>query len=173
MRDRGRPSAQAYEQELAETVGTGTDRWLTEIRLAVIGIIVGIALGAADIALSVSGWEAALVAGLGSALVFTLLLWRLRPRARTRTESSNDDLRRIGRELAHVRDALADDPRGPLRELLETLQSELERLEKELERAWNDLFVTTESRDRVSLLRAYEGELHELTAEIRCRRADA
>lgn len=173
MRDREYRPAASSEQELARFVGTGTDRWLTEIRLAVIGIAVGVALGAADLALSVAGWEVALAAGLGSALVFVALLWWLRPRARTRTESSNDDLRRIGRELAQVRDALADDPRGPLRELLETLQSELERLQRELERAWNDLFVTTESPDRVRLLRTYEGELHELTAEIRCRRAAA
>jgi hypothetical protein len=173
VRDRDHPHAPAYEQELAATVGTGADRWLTEIRLAVIGIIISIALGAAGIALSVAGWEVALAAGLGSALVFSVLLWWLRPRARTRTESSNDDLRRIGRELAQVRDALADDPRGPLRELLERLQSELERLQRDLERAWNDLFVTTESPNRVRLLRTYDGQLHELTAEIRCRRTKA
>jgi uncharacterized membrane protein YfbV (UPF0208 family) len=167
------PPADDYEQELVQTVGSGTDRWLTELRLAVIGIIISVALGAADIALSLSTWQVALAAGVACTLVFAGLLWRLRPRARTRREPANDDLRRIGRELAQVRDALADDPRGPLRELLETLQSEIERLQKDLERAWNDLFVETASADRVKLLRTYEGEVHELTAELRCRRAGA
>jgi hypothetical protein len=173
VRDREHPHAAAYEQELAATVGSGTQRWLTEMRLAVIGIVISVALGAADIALSLSGWEVALAVGLGSTLFFVALLWRLRPRARARAESSDDDLRRVGRQLAQVRDALADDPRGPLRELLDTLQSELERLARDLERAWNDLFVETASADRVRLLRAYEGDLRELTAEIRCRRANA
>jgi hypothetical protein len=80
MRDRERPGARAYEQELARSVGTGTDRWLTELRLAVLGIIVSVGLGAADIGLTAGGWAVALTAGLGSALVFLLLLWWLRPR---------------------------------------------------------------------------------------------
>jgi hypothetical protein len=79
-RVRDRP--QAYEQELAEAVGGATDRWLTEVRLAVIGIAISVGLGAADIALGVGGWEVALAAGLGSTLVFMGLLWRLRPRPR-------------------------------------------------------------------------------------------
>lgn len=78
MRDR----PQAYEHELAEAVGTSTERWLTEMRLAVVGIAISVGLGAADIALGVGGWEVALAAGLGSTLVFMGLLWRLRPRRR-------------------------------------------------------------------------------------------
>jgi hypothetical protein len=74
-----RQSGQAYEQELAETV-TGSDRWLTELRLAILGIVISVGLGAADIALSLSGWEVALAVGLGSTVVFTALLWWLRPR---------------------------------------------------------------------------------------------
>ena len=80
MRDRERPHPRAYEQELARSVDTGTDRWLTELRLAVLGIIVSIALGAADIGLTAVGWAVALAAGLGSALVFLAILWWLRPR---------------------------------------------------------------------------------------------
>jgi hypothetical protein len=74
-----RQSGQAYEHELAETV-TGSDRWLTELRLAIVGIVFSVGLGAADIALSLSGWEVALAVGLGSTVVFTALLWWLRPR---------------------------------------------------------------------------------------------
>jgi hypothetical protein len=79
VRDREGPPARAYEQELAEAVATSTDRWLAELRLAVIGIAISVGLGAADIALT-AGWGAALAAGVGSTLVFIALLWRLRPR---------------------------------------------------------------------------------------------
>ena len=79
-RVRDRP--QAYEQELAEAVGSATDRWLAEVRLAVVGIAISVGLGAADIALGVGGWKVALAAGLGSTLAFIGLLWRLRPRPR-------------------------------------------------------------------------------------------
>lgn len=72
-------AGRAYEQELTTTI-TGSDRWLTELRLAVIGIIISVGLGAADIGLSAGGWLAALIAGVGSVLVFGALLWWLRPR---------------------------------------------------------------------------------------------
>lgn len=74
------PPGRTYEQELAETVATGTERWLAELRLAVVGIAVSVGLGAADIALDAGGWAVALAAGIGSTLVFLALLWRLRPR---------------------------------------------------------------------------------------------
>jgi hypothetical protein len=78
---RGRePPGREYEQELAETIGTGTERWLAELRLAVVGIALSVGLGAADIALAAGGWGVALAAGLGSTLVFLAILWRLRPR---------------------------------------------------------------------------------------------
>jgi hypothetical protein len=52
----------------------------TELRLAVLGIIVSVGLGAADIGLTAGGWAVALTAGLGNALVFLAILWWLRPR---------------------------------------------------------------------------------------------
>ena len=95
MRDR----PQAYEHELAEAVGTSTERWLTEMRLAVVGIAISVGLGAADIALGLGGWEVALAAGLGSTLVFVGLLWRLRPRALTR-QTARMGLLRVSAALA-------------------------------------------------------------------------
>ncbi len=80
------PDAHGYEQELAETIGTSTERWLAELRLAVIGIVVSIGLGAADIGLSAGGWAAALAAGVGSVVIFVGVLWRLRPRSPERRE---------------------------------------------------------------------------------------
>jgi hypothetical protein len=56
VRDREHPHAPAYEQQLVATVGSGTERWLTELRLVVI------------------------VVGVASTLVFVGLLWRLLPR---------------------------------------------------------------------------------------------
>jgi hypothetical protein len=79
---RGPPTGRSYEQELSETVSTGADRWLAELRLAVIGIIISVGLGAADIGLSAGGWIAALVAGMASVVVVTALFWWLRPRRR-------------------------------------------------------------------------------------------
>jgi hypothetical protein len=79
-----RPSrtGRAYERELTEAVGSSADRWLAELRLAVLGIIISVGLGAADIGLSAGGWMAALVAGVGSVVVCTGLVWWLRPRRR-------------------------------------------------------------------------------------------
>jgi hypothetical protein len=71
-----------YERELAEAVGSDADRWLAELRLAVIGIIISVGLGAADIGLSAGGWMAALVAGVGSMVVCVGLFWWRRPRKR-------------------------------------------------------------------------------------------
>jgi hypothetical protein len=48
----------------------------------VIGIIISVGLGAADIGLSAGGWIAALVAGMASVVVVTALFWGLRPRRR-------------------------------------------------------------------------------------------
>jgi hypothetical protein len=76
------PPGRAYEQELGEAISSGTDRWLAELRLAVVGIIISVGIGAADIGLSAGGWTAALAAGIGSVLVLIALLWRLRPRKR-------------------------------------------------------------------------------------------
>lgn len=76
------PPRRAYEHELAETISSGTDRWLAELRLAVVGIIISVGIGAADIGLSAGGWAAALAAGIGSVLVLIALLWWLRPRTR-------------------------------------------------------------------------------------------
>ena len=75
-------TGRAYEHELAEAVSSGADRWLAELRLAVIGIIISVGLGAADIGLSAGGWIVALIAGLGSVVVCIGLLWWLRPRRR-------------------------------------------------------------------------------------------
>jgi hypothetical protein len=61
---------------------TGSDRWLTELRLALLGIILSVGIGAADIGLQVGGWVAGLVAGVGSVLVLGAVLWRIRPRER-------------------------------------------------------------------------------------------
>jgi hypothetical protein len=76
------PPGRAYERELAETISSGADRWLAELRLAVVGIVISVGIGAADIGLSAGGWTAALAAGVGSVLVLIALLWWLRPRRR-------------------------------------------------------------------------------------------
>ena len=172
MRDRKHPSAAVYEQELAETVGTGTERWLTELRLAVIGIIIGVGIGAADIGLSAGGWVAALAAGVGSVLVLLVLFWRLRPRAATRREGIDDDLHRIGDELARIRAELGQE-RDPLREILDHLAAAAEALAEYMDRLWEENYLATDSTGALRSLRAYDHELHELTAEIRCRRAKA
>ena len=74
----------AYERELAATIGAGTERWLTELRLALFGIIAGVGIGAADIGLSAGGWVGGLVAGIGSVVILVAILWRLRPRGPAR-----------------------------------------------------------------------------------------
>jgi hypothetical protein len=68
-----------YEQELTATIKTGAERWLTELRLALVGIILSVGIGAADIGLSVGGWVGGLVAGVGSVVVLSAVLWRTRP----------------------------------------------------------------------------------------------
>jgi hypothetical protein len=69
-----------YEHELTEAISSGADRWLAELRLAVVGILISVGLGAADIGLTAGGWFAALVAGAGSVVVCVVLFWWLRPR---------------------------------------------------------------------------------------------
>jgi hypothetical protein len=80
MADRRQPPGRAYEEELTATVTTGAERWLTELRLALIGIIVSVGIGAADIGLQVGGWVGGLAAGVGSVVVLLAVLWRARPR---------------------------------------------------------------------------------------------
>ena len=167
MRDHEHPHAPAYERELAETVGSGTERWLTELRLAVIGIIISVALGAADIALSLSGWEVALLAGLASTLVFVALLWRLRPQTPERQRSLDDDLHRLGQELADLR-AAVDAESNPARELLEGLAAVAEELAKYADRIADEAYLATDEGDVLRRLREYDRQLAEFTAEIRC-----
>jgi hypothetical protein len=71
----------AYEDELAASVKTGAERWLTELRLAMFGIIISVGIGAADIGLQVGGWAGGLAAGFGSVGILVAVLWRLRPTA--------------------------------------------------------------------------------------------
>jgi hypothetical protein len=80
MADPRQPPGRTYEEELAATVTTGAARWLAELRLAVLGIIVSVGIGAADIGLQAGGWMGALAAGVGSVVVLIAVLWRIRPR---------------------------------------------------------------------------------------------
>jgi hypothetical protein len=80
MADPRQPPGSAYEEELTAVVTTGAERWLAELRLAVLGIILSVGIGAADIGLQVGGWVGGLVAGGGSVIVLGALLWRNRPR---------------------------------------------------------------------------------------------
>ena len=48
-----------------------------------------------------------------------------------------------------------------------------EVLARDADRIAEEAFLTTESGDVLRRLREYDGRLHELTAEIRCRRAKA
>ena len=77
--DPRQPPGRRYEEQLTATV-TGAERWLAELRLAVLGIILSVAIGAADIGLQVGGWVGALAAGVGSVVVLIAILWRARPR---------------------------------------------------------------------------------------------
>jgi hypothetical protein len=74
------PPSLKYEQELTATMRTGSERWLTELRLALLGIILSVGVGAADIGLQAGGWVGGLVAGVGSVLVLGAVLWGIRPR---------------------------------------------------------------------------------------------
>jgi hypothetical protein len=165
-------SSRAYEQELVETVGSGTERWLTEIRLAIIGIIISVGLGAADIALSLSGWEVALAVGVISTLAFVALLWHLRPRASRGRTPADEDLRYVEAELGRIRDELEQE-REPLRELLDSLAAAADALSAYMERIYEESYLATDSSGTLRRLRAYDGRLYELTAEIRCRKAKA
>ena len=164
------PPGRAYEHELVDTVSAASDRWLTELRLAVIGIIISVGIGAADIGLSAGGWAVALAAGVGSVVLLVALLWRLRPRARRRSEATDDGLRGVGRELADLRASLDANP-NPLRELLDAFAAAAEVIAEHLDRIAEEAYISTESGETLRRVRAYDAELHELTAEIRCLRA--
>ena len=82
MADPRHPPSRGYEEELTATVGAGGERWLTELRLAIFGIIISVGIGAADIGLQVGGWVGGLVGGIGSVVVLVAILWGLRPTSR-------------------------------------------------------------------------------------------
>ena len=161
-----------YEQELAVTVGTGTERWLTELRLAIIGIILSVALGAADIALSLSTWEVALVVGVASTLVFTAVLWRLRPRPRAGGASLDRELDSLDAEIADLRAAVDAEP-SPLGVMLDAWAEALEKMAEHADRIAEEAYLTTDSGSALRRLRDYDRDLSELTAVIRCRRKSA
>jgi hypothetical protein len=70
------------EEELTATVKSGAERWLTELRLAIFGIIISVGIGAADIGLQAGGWVGGLAAGVGSVVVLIAILWAARPTPR-------------------------------------------------------------------------------------------
>ena len=82
MADPRRPPSRVYEEELTATVKAGGERWLTELRLAIFGIIISVGIGAADIGLQVGGWVGGLVGGVGSVVVLVGVLWGIRPTSR-------------------------------------------------------------------------------------------
>jgi hypothetical protein len=82
LADPRHPPGPMYEEELTATVKAGEERWLTELRLALFGIILSVGIGAADIGLQVGGWAGGLVAGVGSVIVLVAVLWRTRPTSR-------------------------------------------------------------------------------------------
>jgi hypothetical protein len=82
MADPRNPPSRAYEEELTATVKSGAGRWLTELRLAIFGIIISVGIGAADIGLQVGAWVGGLVAGVGSVVVLVAVLWGIRPTSR-------------------------------------------------------------------------------------------
>jgi hypothetical protein len=82
MADPRHPRSRVYEEELTATVKAGGERWLTELRLAIFGIIISVGIGAADIGLQVGGWVGGLVGGVGSVVVLVGVLWGIRPTSR-------------------------------------------------------------------------------------------
>jgi hypothetical protein len=73
------PPGRFDEEELTAAVKTGTERWLTELRLAIFGIVISVGIGAADIGLQAGGWVGGLVAGVGSVAILLAILWATRP----------------------------------------------------------------------------------------------
>ena len=67
------------EDDLTATVATSAERWLTELKLAIFGIIISVGIGAADIGLQAGGWVGGLVAGVGSVAILLAILWAARP----------------------------------------------------------------------------------------------
>ena len=51
MADPRHPRSRFDEAELTAAVTTGAERWLTELRLAMFGIVISVGIGAADIGL--------------------------------------------------------------------------------------------------------------------------
>jgi hypothetical protein len=89
----------------------------------------------------------------------------------TPTEPWAEEARRIGQEIARIREAL-EEPGGPLGELLEAIREEVARLEAELDRLYDDAYIDTGSlAEPLRLLRTVDVELRELSCELRCRRA--
>jgi hypothetical protein len=80
MADPRQRPVRRYEEQLTTAIATGGERWLAELRLAVLGIILSVGIGAADIGLQVGGWVGGLAAGVGSVAVLLAVLWRIRPR---------------------------------------------------------------------------------------------
>jgi hypothetical protein len=73
------PPGRFDEEELTAAVKTGVERWLTELRLAMFGIVISVGIGAADIGLQAGGWVGGLVAGVGSVAILLVILWAVRP----------------------------------------------------------------------------------------------
>ena len=79
MADPRHPRSRFDEAELTAAVTTGAERWLTELRLAMFGIVISVGIGAADIGLQAGGWVGGLVAGVGSVAILLVILWAVRP----------------------------------------------------------------------------------------------
>jgi hypothetical protein len=84
----------------------------------------------------------------------------------------DEDLRFVAGELEELRATLAETP-NPLRELLDALAAQADALTEQLDRIAEEAYLTTESGDALRRVRAYDADLHELKAEIRCLRAKA
>lgn len=82
MADPRHPPGRMDEKELTAAVKPGAERWLTELRLAIFGIIISVGIGAADIGLQAGGWVGGLVGGVGSVVVLVAVFWGTRPTSR-------------------------------------------------------------------------------------------
>jgi hypothetical protein len=74
------PTGRLHEVELTAVVptqasiGRRVKLGLTDRRLGVLGMILGVGLGAAALGLAVDGWRGALVAGVGSVIALAAVL---------------------------------------------------------------------------------------------------